>query len=323
MPLAEGTAEEALDELEDPRQLIELITAICDGLRAPHRDGWVHRDLKPANVLRLGGAWAVADWGLGRRPRGQTSHPGRTHVGAFYGTEGFAPPELSDDAHQVGPQADIYSLGQIIGWALTRTLPRANRPLLPPDMRWRKVVEAMTRDSPAQRPASVDEVLGLVNETDTETVRPRAVSVPRQTAARELVAASDPNRQITVPAPIDPAPASTPRDEPIIVKGILGRIEFDGRTVTIVKDGYGPQMKGQYTVMLREIRAITLKAATRWNHGYLQLVVRDQRPAPVLNGVFLGGRPHMQDPLSMSFRYRTNADASRIKRAIEAALELL
>jgi serine/threonine protein kinase len=60
----------------------------------------------------------VADWGLTRRPRGQPTNPGRTRAGTMFGTEGFADPELSADAHNAGPEADIYSIGQIIGWAL-------------------------------------------------------------------------------------------------------------------------------------------------------------------------------------------------------------
>ncbi|WIN00438.1 protein kinase [Actinoplanes oblitus] len=168
MPLASGTAEEVLDELEDPRRLLDLVAAVCAGLRRPHQDGWVHRDLKPTNILRLDGEWAVADWGLGRRPRGQTSQPGRTRAGFLYGTEGFAAPELSDDAHEAGPQADIFSIGQLIGWAVTRQWPRANRPLIPAGTVWQTAVEVMTHDDPARRPASVDDVLELVRSAPAE-----------------------------------------------------------------------------------------------------------------------------------------------------------
>src|ERR1700735_188014 len=119
MPLANETAETSQSDLTEITELRELVTAICHALRTAHAPGWIHRDLKPANLLRLNGTWTVADWGLTRRPRGQTTSPERTRIGAAFGTDGWAAPELSTDAHAVGPQADIYSIGQIIGWAVT------------------------------------------------------------------------------------------------------------------------------------------------------------------------------------------------------------
>ncbi len=162
MPLADYSADHKAADFLDHENLHALVNAICEALREPHELGWAHRDLKPDNVLWLGERWVVADWGLVRGPRGQTTAPGRTPVGRSFGTEGFAAPELSVDAHASGPQADIYSIGQIIGWALTQSLPRANRALVPPDGPWRPAVQAATDDDPANRPGSVDELLEML-----------------------------------------------------------------------------------------------------------------------------------------------------------------
>ncbi|WP_405103024.1 serine/threonine-protein kinase [Micromonospora sp. NBC_01412] len=171
MPLADHSAEDTAAALRSKGPLRELITAICEGMREPHQAGWIHRDLKPANILWLDGRWVVADWGLGRRPRGQTTAPGRTQVGELYGSLGYAAPELYTDAHAVSPQTDIYSIGQIIGWALLQTDPRANVPHLPPASPWRAVVRAATHHDPRQRPATVDELLALIaTELDPPTV---------------------------------------------------------------------------------------------------------------------------------------------------------
>jgi len=162
MPLAAGTAETLAHELRDPAQLRRLVIAICTGLRRPHQQNWIHRDLKPENILKLRERWTVADWGLGRRPRGQTSDPDRTRAGTLYGTEGFAAPELSVNAHEVGPQADIFSIGQIIGSILTGTRPHANVPLLPSADPWRSIVMVATHADPAMRPPTVDDLLALL-----------------------------------------------------------------------------------------------------------------------------------------------------------------
>jgi hypothetical protein len=164
MPLAAATADTSQADLSDPVKLRELVTAICDALRPAHALGWIHRDLKPSNLLLLDEIWTVGDWGTTRRPRGQTTVPNRTRAGTLLGTEGFAAPELSVDAHQAGPQADIYSIGQIIGWALRGELPQANIPLLPASGPWRRIAKAATMPDPGRRPATVDELLDIIRQ---------------------------------------------------------------------------------------------------------------------------------------------------------------
>jgi len=83
-------------------------------------------------------------------------------MGQSYGTVGFAAPELSNDAHAATFAADIYSLGQIIGWALVGQEPHANVPLLPSTEPWRGVAKAATRFDAAQRPQSCDAFLALL-----------------------------------------------------------------------------------------------------------------------------------------------------------------
>jgi serine/threonine protein kinase len=165
MPLAAGTAETLrIDELADRNQLRVMIDNLCQVLKAAHEQGWLHRDVKPSNVLKLDGRWMLADWGMVRRPGGTTSIPRRTRTGVFPGTEGFAAPELSHNAHAAGPAADIYSVGQLIGRACLGSWPQANIPLLPDDPGWRDIVEAATRYEPADRPATVDDLQILIGQ---------------------------------------------------------------------------------------------------------------------------------------------------------------
>ncbi|MFI2373433.1 hypothetical protein [Streptomyces sp. NPDC018833] len=164
MPYAETTAEGCQEEFTEVSALRALLEALCSVLAVAHREGWVHRDIKPANVLRLDGRWVLADWGIVRRPPGQTTDPQRTRVGMFLGSDGFAAPELYDDAHHVGATADIYSLGQFIGWAVTGEMPLANVPLIPKSGPWRAVVREATQRDPARRPATIADFLELIGQ---------------------------------------------------------------------------------------------------------------------------------------------------------------
>jgi eukaryotic-like serine/threonine-protein kinase len=166
MPLANGSAASHANRLrQETEDLRDLVTAVCEGLRRPHADDRIHRDIKPANVLFLNDRWVVADWGLGRQPRGQTSVPRRTRTGTGFGSEGFAAPELSSgDPHDVKASADIYSIGRLIAAILTGKSPEQNLPLLPESGPWRAVVVETTHHEPNDRPQDVDEFLRLLKD---------------------------------------------------------------------------------------------------------------------------------------------------------------
>lgn len=131
MPMAQNTAEGLQPELQrDDAQLRALVDAVASALADAHRLDYLHRDIKPANILLLDGRWVLGDWGIVRRPRGQTTNPKRT--GTTIGTAEFGAPELSVDPHNATPASDIYSLGKVIGWLLTGLpggeCPTARRP---------------------------------------------------------------------------------------------------------------------------------------------------------------------------------------------------
>ncbi|MFD5482157.1 AbiJ-related protein [Streptomyces hawaiiensis] len=161
MPWAEATAEDHRELLQEPAQLRALVTALASVLATAHEHGWLHRDIKPSNILCLDSCWTLADWGIVRRPRGQTTKVGRT--GLYIGTEGFAAPELSETPHEAMASSDIYSIGRVIAWALTGELPRTNLPLLPPPGPWRSIVRTTTHQDPQRRPQTVHDLLALID----------------------------------------------------------------------------------------------------------------------------------------------------------------
>lgn len=170
MPMAQGTAEDHHQRLRDPKALLELVTALIDVLQCAHAHGWLHRDVKPSNILLLDGRWRLGDWGVVRRPRGQTTKADRTRTEV--GTEGFAAPELFIDAHQATPAADIYGVGRVIAWALTGSNPQMNVLLLPEPGPWRTIVRKATAPDPRSRPQAVADLYALIQRTLSEPELP-------------------------------------------------------------------------------------------------------------------------------------------------------
>jgi serine/threonine-protein kinase len=107
-------------------ELLRAFVDVCLAIHFAHERGVVHRDLKPGNVM-LGnyGEVYVIDWGVARVlderdvvstttndiDWGGGENTGMTQAGALLGTPGYMAPEQIDGANEVGPSADIYSLG--------------------------------------------------------------------------------------------------------------------------------------------------------------------------------------------------------------------
>ena len=120
----------------------ELVELLARAVHYAHNQGVVHRDLKPGNVL-LGNAeggkpkgedgWPresssrrafatlpkITDFGLAKR-LGDSGNPDGTKTGAVMGTPSYiAPEQASGKTRDIGPSADVYSLGAILYELLT------------------------------------------------------------------------------------------------------------------------------------------------------------------------------------------------------------
>ena len=129
MPYVEGeTLRQRLDR--DSRlpvdDAVHIATDVAEALQVAHEQGIVHRDIKPSNILLSRGKALVADFGIARA----ISLPDDerlTQTGASVGTAGYMSPEQASGDAEVGPRADIYSLGCVLFEMLSGQPPYGGR----------------------------------------------------------------------------------------------------------------------------------------------------------------------------------------------------
>lgn len=107
-----------------PREVLELVPQICEGLQAAHRVGVIHRDIKPENILvDADGHVRIADFGLAKMSEGELTGLGLTRTSQTFGTLHYMAPEQVRGAGGVDHRADLYSLGVVLYEMLTGELP--------------------------------------------------------------------------------------------------------------------------------------------------------------------------------------------------------
>jgi eukaryotic-like serine/threonine-protein kinase len=98
-----------------PARTAQLGSTVAGALAYVHRAGVVHRDVKPGNVLLdADGTARLGDFGIALVSDTSTL----TAEGTTLGTAAYMAPEQLED-HQVGPEADIWSLGILLVECLT------------------------------------------------------------------------------------------------------------------------------------------------------------------------------------------------------------
>jgi tetratricopeptide (TPR) repeat protein len=102
----------------DPREAVEIAIQVADGLAAAHARGIVHRDVHPGNILVSDGLVKIVDFGVARL-MDQTR---MTQDGVMVGTISYAAPEQVC-GEEVGPGADLWSLGVVLYEAIAGCLP--------------------------------------------------------------------------------------------------------------------------------------------------------------------------------------------------------
>src|SRR5262249_36574832 len=103
-----------------PREAAELTRQIAEAIQYAHDGHVIHRDLKPANImLASGNRPKITDFGLAKKLVFDST---LTVTGLVVGTPSYMSPEQAAGqglGDEVGPAADIYSLGATLYCMLT------------------------------------------------------------------------------------------------------------------------------------------------------------------------------------------------------------
>lgn len=93
-----------------------ILGQVAAALDAAHEAGLLHRDVKAANVLVAGNRAWLADFGLSKHTARDSI--ALTGIGTFVGTIAYTAPEQIM-SEEVGPAADVYSLGCLLVECMT------------------------------------------------------------------------------------------------------------------------------------------------------------------------------------------------------------
>jgi serine/threonine protein kinase/Flp pilus assembly protein TadD len=177
-----------------PEQFVSTARQIAEGLQEAHRSGVYHRDIKPGNVmLDSRSRVKILDFGLAElarheRAAGETEETFATRASTQNATGGTVPYMSPEQlrGEPVDARSDIFSFGVLLYECLTGRVPfqgetsidilyailRAPymplRTLVPQiDPEWEKLIDRCLAKSPAQRFASMEEVLKELGQMDT------------------------------------------------------------------------------------------------------------------------------------------------------------
>lgn len=200
MEFVDGVSLQDLVESRGPASVARCVNWICQaasGLQHAHDARLVHRDIKPSNLLiDRHGTIKILDLGLARFEQTGDNLTRMLDSKTVLGTADYLSPEQARDS-QVGPLADIYSLGALFHFLVagkppfeggnvaqkliahqTKMPPRVDalRPEVPAGIG--DVIESMLAKNPDNRPQMANEVILRLQPWLEEVAPPTAEELP-------------------------------------------------------------------------------------------------------------------------------------------------
>lgn len=124
-----GALKERIEEQKmSLEEMADIVDRVALGLDVAHKQGVIHRDLKPANILfdERGNAY-LADFGIAKL---RADFAQQLTGNVVLGTPEFMSPEQVRGTADLDGRSDVYALGIMLFYALTRVLPfRAHTPM--------------------------------------------------------------------------------------------------------------------------------------------------------------------------------------------------
>jgi serine/threonine-protein kinase len=194
MEFVDGTT--VYDEIVKKKRIpeeesLDIAIQVTEALDHAHQKGLIHRDVKPKNVMITRGVVKLADMGLARAISDKEA--AEAEQGKAFGTPYYISPEQIRGEMNIGPPADIYSLGATLYHMVTGQVPfdgknpssvmhkHLKAELVPPDHVYPKlsaglseVVEMMMSKDPKARYQSCKDLLADLRAVRAKQAPPLA-----------------------------------------------------------------------------------------------------------------------------------------------------
>lgn len=203
MELVEGIPLDQWLNANNPSQTkrLELIANVCDAVQHAHSRGVIHRDLKPSNILvTKDGSPKLIDFGVARITDPSNTVSMHTAAGEVVGTLAYMSPEqLLGDPAAIDTRSDVYTLGVIMFYILSGTLPH--------DVTTLSIGAAarVIEEQAPKRPSTISPAL----KGDPETIILHALQKEKDRRYQTAEALADDIRRFLADLPINARPPST------------------------------------------------------------------------------------------------------------------
>jgi serine/threonine-protein kinase len=231
------------------QEALDIAISVAEALDHAHQKGLIHRDVKPKNIMFTPqGVVKVADLGLARAIGDKEA--AEAEAGKAYGTPYYISPEQIRGEVNIGPQADIYSLGSTVYHMITGSVPfngknpgevmqkHLKAPLIPPDHANPKlsagiseVVERMMAKSRKDRYKNCQELL-----IDLRAVRRREPPpiAHKEAPASAVLEALKTSAALPASIPEDRSQPVRTRTNPMMIYIAIGALCYSFITTIIV-----------------------------------------------------------------------------------------